>query len=134
MQPTNSNKKSAKNDDFMQWFSTNIPPQTAATFNKAQLTALKQVFSERVPKRHAVDIRMSIPFFIRGFYVVLLLGKEKRSKERLSNEISKPVNRIFLTLLGLVFITSLLGSLYKITMMLGVNEHPEQQIQLKNSQ
>lgn len=134
MQPIYSNKKSAKQDDFMEWFSRNIPPQTAATFNKAQLTALKQVFGERVSKRHAVDLRMSIPFFSRGFYLVLLLGKENRSNERLSNEISKPVNRIFLALLGLVFITFLLGSLYRITMMSGVNQYPAQKIQLKNSQ
>ena len=75
-------QNSPNNDHFVQQFFARIPPQTAATFNNAQLVALKEVFGERIAKRHSVDIRLSIPFFQRGFYLVLLLGKNKRNTER----------------------------------------------------
>ncbi len=83
MLPNRFTKNSAKPDHFIRQFFARIPPQTAATFNKAQLTALKQVFGERMAQRHAVDLRLSIPFFHRRFYLVFILGKEKRSKKRL---------------------------------------------------
>ena len=131
MSPNRFNKNSAKPDDFLQQFFARIPPQTAATFNNAQLTALKQVFGERVTKRHAVDIRLSIPFFPRRFYLVLVLGKEKRSKERFSNQIYPPVNRIFLTLLGLVLIISLVGHFSLDGIILGIHKFSNQEIQIK---
>ncbi len=70
-------KNHAKTDSFLQLFFARISPQTAATFTNAQLAELKRVFGYRVTP-HAIDIRLSIPFFKRGFYLVFLLGKEKR--------------------------------------------------------
>ncbi len=70
------NKDSSNTDSFVQQFFARIPAKTAATFTDTQLTALKYVYQEHIGKRHAVDIRLSIPFFKRGFYVVLLLGKK----------------------------------------------------------
>lgn len=43
--------KSYSNDPFVQQFFARIPPKTAATFTDSQLTALKQVFKERVNSR-----------------------------------------------------------------------------------
>ncbi len=71
-------KNSAKTDSFIQLFFARIPPQTAATFTNAQLAELKRVFGYPSLRPHAIDIRLSIPFFKRGFYLVFLLGKEKR--------------------------------------------------------
>ncbi|MHC5731154.1 MAG: hypothetical protein ACYTXY_45095, partial [Nostoc sp.] len=72
-------KYSSKNDTFLQQFFASIPPQVAVTFTDAQLTELQKVFKERVSKRHAVDIRLAIPFIKKRFYIVFLLGKEKSS-------------------------------------------------------
>lgn len=80
--PENYSNKSSSTDKFVQEFFTCISPKTASTFTDTQLIALKQAFGDRLNKRHAVDIRLSIPFFKRGFYIVLLLGKEKRVKKR----------------------------------------------------
>ncbi|MEH2244864.1 hypothetical protein [Nostoc sp.] len=74
-------KHSSKNDTFLQQFFVCIPPQVAATFTDAQLTELQKVFSERVNKRHAVDIRLSIPFIKKRFYLVFLFGKEKKLRQ-----------------------------------------------------
>jgi hypothetical protein len=126
-------KDSSKTDPFVQEFFARIPPKTATTFTDTQLGALKQVFKERISKRHAVDIKLSMPFFKQGFYIVLLLGKEKRVKKRLQAAIFQPVNSILLTISGLVLITSLLGSLYIFKMTSGMNLFPNQDIQIKKS-
>ncbi|MBD2169261.1 hypothetical protein H6G04_33400 [Calothrix membranacea FACHB-236] len=75
-------KPNSQPDPFVQKFFARIPPQTAATFTHAQLAELKRVFENRVSRNHAVDMRLSIPFFKKRFYLVLLLGREKRLKQR----------------------------------------------------
>ncbi|MBN3897406.1 MAG: hypothetical protein V7L14_17120 [Nostoc sp.] len=128
--PTNRlTKYSSKNDTFLQQFFACIPPQVVATFTDAQLTELQKVFRERVSKRHAVDIRLSTPFNKKRFYVVFLLGKEKRSKQNRKDTIFKPVNSILLIRYCLVLITFLLGALYIVEMVLGINTFPNQEIQ-----
>ncbi len=71
-----------RNDPFIKQFFARIPDQTAAIFTDTQLTELKSVFRDRVGKRHPVDIRISIPFLKQRFYVVLVMGKEKRSPKQ----------------------------------------------------
>lgn len=122
-------KKSSKNDTFLQQFFVRISPQVAATFSDAQLTELQKVFSERVNKRHAVDIRLSIPFTKKRFYLVFLLGKEKKLKQNRKDTIFTPVNSILLIGYCLVLITFLLGALYIIEIMLGINTFPKKEIQ-----
>ncbi|MEH1846620.1 MAG: hypothetical protein V7L25_16900 [Nostoc sp.] len=122
-------KYSSKNDTFLQQFSVRIPPQVVATFTDAQLTELQKVFRERVNKRHAVDIRLSIPFIKKRFYLVFLLGKEKRLKQNRKAPIFTPVNNIFLIGSCLVLITFLLGALYIIEMVLGISTFPKKEIQ-----
>jgi hypothetical protein len=82
MSQNRSPKKFSHNDPFLQQFFARIPTETAATFTNEQLTELKKVFSGRLFKGHAVDIRLSIPFLMKRFYIVFILGKEKRSKKR----------------------------------------------------
>ncbi|MEH2000163.1 MAG: hypothetical protein V7L00_15685 [Nostoc sp.] len=122
-------KYSSKNDTFLQQFFACIPPEVVATFTDAQLTELQKVFKERVSKRHAVDIRLSIPFIKKRFYVVFLLGKEKRSKQNRKDTIFKPVNSIFLIRYSLVLIPLLLAALYIVEMILGINTFPNKEIQ-----
>ena len=126
-------KDSSKTDPFVQQFFARIPPKTATTFSNTQLAALKQVFKERITKRHAVDIKLSIPFFRQGFYIVLLLGKEKRSKKRLQASIYQPVNSVLLTISRLVLITSLLGSLYIFKITSGIDLFPNQDIHIEKT-
>lgn len=86
--------------------------QTAVTFPPEQLEALKKVYNQRASREHPVDLRLSIPFISRGFYFVLLAGKEKRQKQRRKQEkgqhpLLKTGNIIFLT--GLLFSLAILS-------------------------
>ncbi|MDF5736938.1 MULTISPECIES: hypothetical protein [unclassified Nostoc] len=122
-------KNSFKNDTFLQQFFASIPPQVVATFSDAQLTELQKVFGKRVSKHHAVDIRLSIPFSKKRFYAVFLFGKEKRLKQNRKDTIFTPVNSILLIRYCLVLITLLLGALYIVEMVLGINTFPNKEIQ-----
>ncbi|WP_414543633.1 hypothetical protein [Nostoc sp. CCY0012] len=82
MSQNRSNKNSSQNDLYKRQFFARIPPEILATFTSTQLTEIEKVFNDRVYKRHIVDIRVSIPFFVKRFYVVFLLGKDKRLKKR----------------------------------------------------
>lgn len=75
-------EKSLKNDPIIEKFLARVPPETAKTFTDTQLAEIKRVFSDRLTTPRRVDLRLSIPFFKRRFYLVLLIGKEKRSKSR----------------------------------------------------
>ncbi|MBO3458096.1 hypothetical protein G7B40_034765 [Aetokthonos hydrillicola Thurmond2011] len=127
------NKNAASNDRFVQHFFARIPDQTAATFNKAQLTALKEVFGDRLAKRHAVDIRLSIPFFRKGYYFVLLLGKERRSKERRSSQNYRISNITFFAIFSILLIAFLIGSFHLTTDSLRIDTTPNKELR-KNSE
>ncbi|WP_341531889.1 hypothetical protein WKK05_38445 (plasmid) [Nostoc sp. UHCC 0302] len=70
-------------DTFRKYFFARIPPQIAITFTPVQLAELRKVFGNRLGKLHHIDIRLSISFFKKSFYLVFLLGKESRLKQRL---------------------------------------------------
>lgn len=60
-------------------FLERISPEIRSTFTDQQLTALSDAFRRR---RHSVDIRVSLPLPGGRRYLVLLMGKERRSSER----------------------------------------------------
>lgn len=77
-----STKKYVKDDPAIQEFLGRIPRQIAATFTNTQLAEIKRVFFHRVNNSHPVDIRLSLPFFGKRFYVVLFMGKDKRNQDQ----------------------------------------------------
>lgn len=90
-----------------------IPPETASTFTPEQIEALKQGFSKLTWKQHTIDFRFSIPFPLRRFYLVILAGPERRSKQRLQAE--RLNHRIWTTgniIAIAVFATLLIPSLF----------------------
>lgn len=60
-----------------------LDPEVAASFSDVQREALKDMLCARGVARHLVEIRRSIPFGRRRFYVVFLLGPERRGLSRL---------------------------------------------------
>lgn len=62
-----------------------MSPEIAATFTDSQLVELQRVMRNSA-SRHAIDIRLTIPFPKRGFYFVIFAGRERRSIERLRAE------------------------------------------------
>ena len=62
-----------------------MPPQIRTTFSSVQLAALAHA-TKPPPANHLVDFRVSIPFLGRRYYITLLFGKERRSRQRLDAE------------------------------------------------
>lgn len=92
-----------------------IPPSVAQSFTDEQLLALKSILVSTPVKQHTVDIRVSIPLL--KCYFVLLMGKERRSAQRLRlDRASHPLptgwNLAVIISLSLVVAISLGGLLY----------------------
>lgn len=84
---------------FKQLFAE-ISPEIADTFTSEQIEAIKRVFG-RNWNRHPIDVRVSVPILELRFYLVLLAGSERRSKQRLRSEkgvypLRTPGNIVFL--------------------------------------
>ncbi|HMN39033.1 MAG TPA: hypothetical protein PKD49_15155 [Hyphomicrobium sp.] len=62
-----------------------LPPGVRDSLTHQQLDCISDALIPD-PPRHAIDYRASIPFFGRRFYVTLLVGRERRSLERLARE------------------------------------------------
>ncbi|MFN3868479.1 MAG: hypothetical protein ACK4MF_05370 [Hyphomicrobiaceae bacterium] len=62
-----------------------MPPHIRASFSPVQLAALSHATKPR-PEKRLVDFRVSLPFFGRRYYLTILLGKERRSRQRLHAE------------------------------------------------
>lgn len=109
--------KPSKPDPFIEQFFARIPPKTAATFNPTQLEILKQTFGSRASKKHTVDLRLSMPFIQGSFYWVLLMGREKRGRDRLQQERRKHplwtvANGLVISGFFLMIATALLGTVF----------------------
>lgn len=83
---TEGNPKTS--DQFIQRFLMNVPPEVASTFTDAQLAAIKRALDSSW-SRHPVEIRRSIPFFGRRYFIVVLGGVERRSDERIRADHAK---------------------------------------------
>lgn len=70
----------AGDDPFLEDFFRDMSPALIHSFTDAQLHEIKKAFAARDRGAHQVDLRFSIPFLRR--YVVLLIGKERRSRAR----------------------------------------------------
>jgi hypothetical protein len=124
------NQDNYQKDPVLQRILAPIPAEISATFTDTQLAELKKVFIQQFSDKSAVDMRLSIPFFKRRFYLVLLMGKEKRSLQRLKNSKFKVINSFVGTAYILAMIsTILLGSLYMIEEKLKINTFPYSQIE-----
>lgn len=69
---------SVPSDPFVARFFGRIPAAVRPTFTDAQLDAVKLAFGGRGWGRHAVDMRRSIPTPFGRYYMVLLIGRERR--------------------------------------------------------
>ncbi|WP_193366626.1 hypothetical protein [Pelagibius marinus] len=79
-------KKGAPRDPFIDHYFKRIDPRLAETFTPEQREAIKTMFGARGMAQHAVEIRRSLPIGRRRYYLVLLLGRERRTFGRLNRE------------------------------------------------
>ncbi len=63
-----------------------LPDWVLDTLSTEQKEAIHQAAEDPAWKRSPVDIRFTVPFFGRKFYVTVISGAEKRSPERRDQE------------------------------------------------
>ena len=111
-------------DPFFEQFYTRVPAEVASTFSTAQLNAIRLAYGARTRGAHGVEIRKSFPFLWMRLYIVLLMGRERRDRDRLSREggLLGFVGEAFVTLLvwGL-FILPWAVVLYAVKSALGID-------------
>lgn len=73
-------------DPFLDHYFKRIDPRVATSFSPEQCEAIKTMFGARGIARHSVEIRRSLPIGRGRYYLVLLLGRERRTFGRLYSE------------------------------------------------
>jgi len=116
-------------DDFSNRLLSRLPPRVAMTLTDSQLQALKQALGDRPWPQHPVDIRRGLPLFGGRLYLVFLLGRERRSAERLAQErLAHPfwtlANSAALLAILLFAFIGFAVVLYTVKMLLGINVFP----------
>jgi hypothetical protein len=71
---------------FRRWLLDKVPSDVARSFTETQLAAIEYAIEDRSRRHPLIDIRLSVPFIWRRFFVVFLAGPERRSPERLRRE------------------------------------------------
>lgn len=84
-------------DPFQRLFFSRIPAKVAQSFSPEQLEAVKLAFGARSPGAHALDLRFSVPFGERSWYVVLLAGQMRRLSPHRTINLSphRTIKRLF---------------------------------------
>ncbi len=85
------------NESFLNHYFKRLNPAVADSFTPEQRDAIMIMFGAREIANHSLEIRRSIPFGRRRFYLVLLVGPERRHFVRLHGQgaVSRPFNILF---------------------------------------
>ena len=73
-------------DPFIDHYFKRIDPRVAASFSPEQCEAIKTMFGARGVAKHSVEVRRSLPIGRGRYYLVLLIGRERRTFGRLYSE------------------------------------------------
>lgn len=76
-------KSTYANDSLFEQTFARMPLDVQRSFTSTQMAAMRQAFGQLSSKKHAIDIRHTVPVLGRGFYLVLLAGAEHRAVKRL---------------------------------------------------
>ena len=117
------------NDTFLRDFYARIPAAIAAEFTDAQLMAIRMAYGARTRGAHWIDLRSSIPLFGKRIYLVLLLGAERRSRarrqrDRSAHPLVRLGNILAVALFAMMLTAALLGFLYLLKSLLGIDLVP----------
>ncbi len=89
-----------ESDPFLRQMFARMSPGAKYLFTPYQLDEIKRAFSARTFGAHAVDLRFSVRLFRTSFYVVFLLGRERRLRPRQHRKLLATV--LLLVLLALL--------------------------------
>lgn len=113
-------------DPFQKLFFSRIPTEIAQSFSAEQLEAVKLAFGARSPGAHVLDLRFSVPFGERSWYVVLLAGQmrrlsPRRTLKRLFHSLRSTVSAVLAVAIVFVTMFALLVVLYVGKRALGID-------------
>lgn len=80
-----------------------LPPEQRYSFSDQQVEALHQSALALPKAKHAINLRLSVPFPGKGFYLVLFAGEERRSRKRLLADSDFKLLPKMVVVLGTVF-------------------------------
>lgn len=85
------------------WQLKRLPPHILKDMTSEQKTAVIAAVDTSWPQ-HMVDIRFSVPWFTGNYFITVISGKERRSKERKSKDVKEhPLITFGNVLFSLVF-------------------------------
>jgi len=122
-------------DPFLERFFSRIPRQVAASFTDDQLLAVKTAFAHQWGGSHSVDLRFSLPLPLRRWYVVLILGPERRSPQRRRHDrerhpLASLAHALFAGAFALFLTMAFLGLAYLVKSALGIDLFPDMSLGL----
>jgi|TARA_R110002072_G_scaffold9326_8_gene45515 hypothetical protein len=86
-----------------------LEPEIRSSLSDNQVEGIRDAYKRTAWRSHPIDIRLSVPFFGRGFYLTIVAGPERRSSARVRQERAKhplaTLNNAFF--IGLVSLGSL---------------------------
>ena len=77
-----SNANNDNADPFLSHYFRHIDPKVAESFSEEQRGAIRTMFANRDIASHALEVRRTLSFGRKRFYLIFLLGRERRAYER----------------------------------------------------
>lgn len=102
-------------DPFVASILRAIDQRVLLTFNQEQEQALRQALQTHSRRRHAVDIRFTVPLYFTRLYFVLLVGKDRRRRSQEVHEERRAATRqvnLVLLLAGILVAFCLVSLLF----------------------
>jgi len=87
-------------DPFLQHMFARMSPGARDMFSAYQIDEIKRAFSARAFGAHAVEFRRSVRLFGKAYYIVLLAGRERRSRASPASAVPGTILVITLALLA----------------------------------
>ena len=82
-------RSQALDDELFKALMAQLPERDRASFSTRQYRALETACQNLAWGRHPVNLRLSIPLLVRRIYLVVLLGIDRRAKQRSSRSQSR---------------------------------------------
>lgn len=119
-----------KEEETLGRFLKKLPPEVAASFDASQRQALMTALTTSARPNKQVDVRKSFSLLGRRYYVVVLLGKDRRTHRRIRiGQLQKPDKglRRYLSmgLTASLMAAVMLSTTYLVTAAVGVNLFPQ---------
>jgi hypothetical protein len=112
-----------------------MDPTIRASFTEDQYGAVRRAMMRctRQRGRFPIDLRFSVNLWLQRFFVVLIIGPERRSPERTARERRarrfRVANAVVLAVASVIILLAVLGALYLMKSLLGIDLMPHAHIE-----